>query len=57
MRVLGEGNPPSSIPGRQAEALIPVKAEAAVDMCVDVVWPILEFKNKTTPQLLEYKLL
>lgn len=57
MRALGEGKPPSSIPGRQAEAFITVKTETAVDICVDVAWPILEFKNKIIQQPLEYKLL
>lgn len=57
MRALGEGNPPSSIPGRQAEAFITVKTETAVDICVDVAWPVLEFKNKIIQQPLEYKLL
>lgn len=57
MRALGEGNRPSSIPGRQAEAFIPVKTEEAADMCVDVAWPGLEFKNKIIQQPLKYKLL
>lgn len=57
MSALGEGNFPSCIPGRQAEVLISVKTEAAVDMHVDIAWLIWEFRNKIIQQLLENKLL
>lgn len=47
---MGEGNPLSPIPGQYKEAFIPVKTEAAADMCVDVAWPVLDFKNNTIQQ-------